>query len=501
MCKTGENAESQAKMLHVVAVAALLRGAVACGSCCDDAGEPMSVGVVGAGFAGLGAATRLAELGCSVTVLEARARAGGRAETKSVGGYDVDIGAQWLHGMRRHPLLPFIEAYGMTWTPTDYGDAVAYNATSPTPRVPSSVLDAWGESWEDEVYPQVAKMQDDTNEDEPLATAVASVVSRLGAAAGALARRAVLRFVLANNVELTSAADADDLSLWWWDSSPYLDDDVATLEDAVVIPGYGVLAERIAADLDAEVVFDAPVSAASVADGQVAVATTTGNSYVFDRVVVALPLGVLQTDAVKFSPPLDDDALAARGAGVAEKYVLVFDRVFWPDDDFLYTVQPDPLEWLNLDRAIGAPSLACFAVGSLALRLAQLSDAEKTAYFVDTLRRMFPGVGSIDVVASEYSDWHADERTLGGWSYVKPGAAYRSNDRRLKKPILAGLGALAGEYVAEMFGTTAGAWLSGVAAAECVVEGLCSGLKPASDGAAAPGLGAAVLLAVVAVWC
>ena len=154
MCKTGENAESQAKMLHVVAVAALLRGAVACGSCCDDAGEPMSVGVVGAGFAGLGAATRLAELGCSVTVLEARARAGGRAETKSVGGYDVDIGAQWLHGMRRHPLLPFIEAYGMTWTPTDYGDAVAYNATSPTPRVPSSVLDAWGESWEDEVYPQ-----------------------------------------------------------------------------------------------------------------------------------------------------------------------------------------------------------------------------------------------------------------------------------------------------------------------------------------------------------
>ena len=76
-------------------------------------------------------------------------------------------------------------------------------------------------------------MQDDTNEDEPLATAVASVVSRLGAAAGALARRAVLRFVLANNVELTSAADADDLSLWWWDSSPYLDDDVATLEDAV----------------------------------------------------------------------------------------------------------------------------------------------------------------------------------------------------------------------------------------------------------------------------
>ena len=38
----------------------------------------LTVGVIGAGFAGLGAATRLSALGCRVQVIEARPRVGGR---------------------------------------------------------------------------------------------------------------------------------------------------------------------------------------------------------------------------------------------------------------------------------------------------------------------------------------------------------------------------------------------------------------------------------------
>ena len=66
--------------------------------------------------------------------------------------------------------------------------------------------------------------------------------------------------------------------------------------------------------------------------------------------------------------------------------------LLWPADAFLYTVEPDPLEWLNLERALGAPALACFTAGELALRLARLSEADLTAYLVGTLRRMFPRV-------------------------------------------------------------------------------------------------------------
>src|SRR5579862_8476821 len=52
--------------------------------------------VVGAGFAGLTAARRLAQAGKAVVVLEARPRVGGRTWTEEHGGAVVDRGTGWL---------------------------------------------------------------------------------------------------------------------------------------------------------------------------------------------------------------------------------------------------------------------------------------------------------------------------------------------------------------------------------------------------------------------
>ena len=53
--------------------------------------------VVGAGFAGLAAALRLKQAGCSVAVLEARDRIGGRTftEVRDDGGW-IDRGGAWI---------------------------------------------------------------------------------------------------------------------------------------------------------------------------------------------------------------------------------------------------------------------------------------------------------------------------------------------------------------------------------------------------------------------
>jgi phytoene dehydrogenase-like protein len=76
--------------------------------------------VVGAGFAGLAAASRLDHLGVEVVVLEARERIGGRTHSVDVGGVVVDAGAAWLQQIDRNPLARMAERLGFTTRRTDF---------------------------------------------------------------------------------------------------------------------------------------------------------------------------------------------------------------------------------------------------------------------------------------------------------------------------------------------------------------------------------------------
>src|SRR5580698_9016203 len=84
------------------------------------AGEPwmdadFDVAVIGAGLAGLGAATALRAKHRSCVVLEASGRVGGRAWTTnpaSLGGVWFDMGAVWFHDAEHNPLVPIAKAAG-----------------------------------------------------------------------------------------------------------------------------------------------------------------------------------------------------------------------------------------------------------------------------------------------------------------------------------------------------------------------------------------------------
>jgi monoamine oxidase len=59
--------------------------------------QEVDVAIIGAGAAGVAAASRLASAPIRVLVLEARNRIGGRAWTMHIGGFPLDLGCGWLH--------------------------------------------------------------------------------------------------------------------------------------------------------------------------------------------------------------------------------------------------------------------------------------------------------------------------------------------------------------------------------------------------------------------
>ncbi|GFG53616.1 hypothetical protein CQY20_12540 [Mycolicibacterium agri] len=75
--------------------------------------------VVGAGIAGLAAATRLSQAGVTCVVLEARDRIGGRLHTIDLAGTPVDPGGSWIHHPIGNPLTALCDSHGILRDPGD----------------------------------------------------------------------------------------------------------------------------------------------------------------------------------------------------------------------------------------------------------------------------------------------------------------------------------------------------------------------------------------------
>ena len=90
--------------------------------------ENAQVVIIGAGAAGLAAACKLAESGCSVSLLEARDRIGGRIFTHREPGCaaPIELGAEFIHGRSPEIFGPLessgadiVEVEGQSWCVSD----------------------------------------------------------------------------------------------------------------------------------------------------------------------------------------------------------------------------------------------------------------------------------------------------------------------------------------------------------------------------------------------
>ena len=413
--------------------------------------------VIGAGLAGLAAASELQAQGQEVLVVEARDRIGGRVWTSTEwNDLPLDLGASWIHGVKGNPLTGVADEIKARRLVTRYDSAVAYN----TPGKPLSENE---EERLDNLRTRLHKAIEQAqqlDEDVSLRQAIESVVRE---APKNSEERRFADFILSSEFEQEYSGSAARLSAHWHDR-----DDEFGGGDALFERGFTAITGHLAKGLNIKL-------------GQVvrevqwgkspARVVTQDSEHEADHVLVTLPLGVLQAGNVVFAPALPRDkqgAISKLGMGVLNKCYLRFQEPFWPKDvDWLEYIPSTPgawTEWVSFWRVAKQPLLLGFNAADRGREIEGMSDEKIVASAMQTLKTLY-GERIPEPTGFQVTRWSKDPFALGSYSFNAVGSTPGMR-KNLAAP-LDGRVFFAGEAAhSDYFGTAHGAYLSGLQAAK-----------------------------------
>ena len=274
----------------------------------------------------------------TVTVLEARDRIGGRIWTDRSLGLPLDLGASWIHGIRRNPVAALADQAGLTRDRIGNG----YIIRGADGR---AIRDGDAPDWLDGVL----------------------------------------------TYETEAAASAEEMNLAAYENQFYYRG-----PDDVLPDGVDGLLDGLAGDYTLHL--RAPVSGIRY-DQTGARVTAQSGDHDSDAVIVTVPLGVLQSGMIRFDPALPPEKIQAMqglGMGTLDKLYLLFDAPFWDAQvDWIATPETGLPRgqfnlWLNLAPLTGQPLLTAFNGAEAARDLAALSDTAIVDRALATLASAYP---------------------------------------------------------------------------------------------------------------
>lgn len=411
--------------------------------------------VIGAGIAGIAAARELKRLGHSVILLEGRERIGGRIWTsESWDKEPMDLGASWIHGTRGNPLTALAKQAGAKLVATDSEEWPVHDSGGHRLEHFDAFERKASRDIEQALLAARARQQDQS--------VLAAIEAKTPLAKMAPERREPFEFLLNSQIEQEYGDDLSQLSAkLLWEGESYGGD------EAILPQGYSTIIEHLAKGLDIRK-GEAVHSIEWKGDG-VNIITTKGE-HAAQRVVITLPIGVLQQGTVRFDPPLPKEkktAIDQIGAGILNKVCLKFPKVFWPKDaDWIGAVSAQRGEfcdWLSLHRTTGQPVLMAFNSGSFARKLEGWPDQKMVEQAMQVLRRIY-GDQTVEPTGVQITRWASDPFAL--CSYSSPRLGMTDQSRKQLAKAVGGRLFFAGEAThAKHPSTVHGAWLSGQRAA------------------------------------
>ncbi|RIJ45195.1 FAD-binding protein, partial [Clavibacter lycopersici] len=330
------------------------------------------VAVVGAGIAGTAAARALRDAGHDVVLVEARAELGGRI--RAVGGTDwphpAELGALWIAADGDHLLRDAVEAAGIA----RYGLALIAEERGPD----GQVLEAGSSAASDAIAAAVAWARAQPT-DRTLAAALTStadldLLRTDPMAEGASSPAARFSAFLATDVAIAHGAALDELS-----AARGLDEP-APVGNVAVTGGFAGLVQHLLRDQEIDVLRESTVTRITYGNGRVGLRLGSGESLSVDRVVVTVPLGVLQEGAIVFDPELPASvttSIAALGPGRVDRVWLRFEEPFWSTTATVWTSYDAGgsfTRWYNLMPISGEPVLMAEVGAAAAERVAAMDD-------------------------------------------------------------------------------------------------------------------------------
>jgi monoamine oxidase len=363
--------------------------------------------VVGAGVAGLAAASRLVESGNRVILLEARDRIGGRIHTLRDAGFPVpvELGAEFIHGKPK-PIWDLVRAENLVTGSLEGDNWCSHD------HVLKKCNDFWPRWERVAAHVKRGKSYPDRSFRDFLA----------GLNFDAETKSAATEFV-----EGFNAARSETISTQYLAQAQNTADRLSGDTQFRILSGYDRVVD-VLSSLDptqAEIHLGTVVRKIEWKPGLVRI-----NGFEADRAIVTLPLGVLQSGRVRFIPELKEKENAARQLvmGHVVKVILRFTSAFWQERgleklSFLHARDQKVPTWWTV-RPVDAPVLVGWAGGPPADGLALQGEE----YIVDTAIESLASAlkmntESIEALMSAFAiaDWQADPFSLGAYSYIPVG--------------------------------------------------------------------------------
>ncbi|XP_051948616.1 lysine-specific histone demethylase 2 [Xyrauchen texanus] len=426
--------------------------------------------VIGAGAAGLAAARQLQNFGMQVVVLEARERIGGRVWDDVSLGVTVGRGAQIVNGCVNNPMALMCEQLGLKM----HTLGVRCELIQEGGRVTDLAVDKQMDFHFNAVLDAVSEWRKDKpqSQDAPLGEKIHEVYKAFLQESGLTftdLEEKVLHFHL-SNLEYACGSTLDQVSARSWDHNECFAQ--FSGDHTLFTDGYSSVLHNLAQGLD--ICLNTAVQRVEYSGDVVKVMSTSGSHWSAQKVLVTVPLALLQKNIIEFVPPLPDRKLKAihsLGAGVIEKIALQFPYRFWDSKiqgaDYFGHVPPCP-EKRGLFSVFydlcpqGEECVLMSVITGEALNIIRdLEDRQVVDLCMNIIRQLFHEQDVPDPVKYFVTHWSKDSWSQMSYSFVKTGGSGEAYD--IIAEDVQGKLFFAGEATNRHFPqTVTGAYLSGV---------------------------------------